>query len=116
MIIITRDWHNRPLVAAVPCGPWIPIPSIPIKKKCVPSLRSLHSLSSLINLNSSWRSSLKLQFRLFDIARIDLKLQKIRLKTLKNMKCKSPALNNDATGQHTGRINKSLQISILGIE
>jgi hypothetical protein len=34
IIIITRVWHNRPLVAAVPSGPnWTPPPTIPIKKK-----------------------------------------------------------------------------------
>jgi hypothetical protein len=33
IIIVTRGWHNRPLVAAVPSGPnWIPPPTIPIKK------------------------------------------------------------------------------------
>jgi hypothetical protein len=32
------------------------------------------------------------------------------------MKFKPPALNNKATGQHTGRINKSLQILILSVE
>jgi hypothetical protein len=31
--IITRGWHNRPLVAAVPSGPnWTPPPTIPSKK------------------------------------------------------------------------------------
>jgi hypothetical protein len=34
IIIITRGWYNRPLVAAVPSGPnWTPPPTIPIKKK-----------------------------------------------------------------------------------
>jgi hypothetical protein len=33
IIIITRGWHNRPLVAAVSSGPWIPPPTIQIKKK-----------------------------------------------------------------------------------
>jgi hypothetical protein len=33
IIIITRGSHNRPLVAAVPSGPWIPPPTIQIKKK-----------------------------------------------------------------------------------
>jgi hypothetical protein len=33
IIIITRYWHNRPLVAAVPSGPnWTPLHIIPIKK------------------------------------------------------------------------------------
>jgi hypothetical protein len=33
IIIITRGWHKRPLVAAVPSGPnWTPPPTIPIKK------------------------------------------------------------------------------------
>jgi hypothetical protein len=33
IIIITRGWHNRPFVAAVPSGPnWTPPPTIPIKK------------------------------------------------------------------------------------
>jgi hypothetical protein len=31
IIIITQGWHNRPLVAAVPSGPWIPPPTIQIK-------------------------------------------------------------------------------------
>jgi hypothetical protein len=43
-------------------------------KMDITMLASLHSLSSLINLNSFWRWSLKLQFLLFDIASIDLKL------------------------------------------
>jgi hypothetical protein len=30
IIIFTRGQHNRPLVAAVPSGPWIPPPTIPI--------------------------------------------------------------------------------------
>jgi hypothetical protein len=34
IIIITRGWHNRLLVAAVPSGPWIPPPpTMQIKKK-----------------------------------------------------------------------------------
>jgi hypothetical protein len=36
IIITTRGWHNRPLVATVPCGPnWTPPPTIPIKKKSI---------------------------------------------------------------------------------
>jgi hypothetical protein len=27
IIIITRGWQNRPLVAAVPSGPWFPPPT-----------------------------------------------------------------------------------------
>jgi hypothetical protein len=31
---MTRGWHNKPIVAAVPSGPnWTPSPNIPIKKK-----------------------------------------------------------------------------------
>jgi hypothetical protein len=34
IIIITRGWYNRPLVAAVPTGPnWTPPSTIPNKKK-----------------------------------------------------------------------------------
>jgi hypothetical protein len=34
IIIITRGWHNRPLVAVVPSGPnWTPPSTVPIKKK-----------------------------------------------------------------------------------
>jgi hypothetical protein len=34
IIIITRGWHNRPLVAALPSRPkWSSPPTIPIKKK-----------------------------------------------------------------------------------
>jgi hypothetical protein len=33
IIIITWGWHNRPLVASVSSGPWIPPPTTQIKKK-----------------------------------------------------------------------------------
>jgi hypothetical protein len=40
IIIITRGWHNRPLMAAVPSGPnWTPLPTIPIKKKLFQDFR-----------------------------------------------------------------------------
>jgi hypothetical protein len=55
------------------------IPYIQLPHNYTTFVPSLHSLSSLINFNTFWRSSLKLQFRLFDIA-------KDRLKALKKKK------------------------------
>jgi hypothetical protein len=39
--IVTRGWHNRPLVAAVPSGPnWTPPPLYKLKKKLAEILGS----------------------------------------------------------------------------
>jgi hypothetical protein len=50
IIIITRSWHNRPLVTAVPSGPWIPPPIIQIKKNFWYNLVTLQIFCVLVFL------------------------------------------------------------------